>query len=153
MYPIFAMWIRSHKDLPLRIYETVSSFRYETKHTRPLIRDREISFWYEIHTAHTTKEESEEELKEHMRINDLIWDALAIPNLKVDKPQWEVFPGAVGAIEYYAYCKNLEDLRDAIYSNEKSFIDGYTVRAQNCMMNRYLYDNRRVLSAFILSAV
>lgn len=117
MYPIFAMWIRSHKDLPLRIYETVSSFRYETKHTRPLIRDREITFWYEIHTAHTTKEESEEELKEHMRINDLIWDALAIPNIKVDKPQWEIFPGAIGAIEYYNIMPNGRMLENGSCNN------------------------------------
>ncbi|NVM52196.1 MAG: proline--tRNA ligase [Candidatus Helarchaeota archaeon] len=117
MYPIFTMWIRSYKDLPLRIYETVSSFRYETKHTRPLIRDREITFWYEIHTAHTTKEESEKELKEHMRINDLIWDALAIPNIKVEKPQWEVFPGAIGAIEYYNIMPNGRMLENGSCNN------------------------------------
>lgn len=117
MYPIFAKWIRSYKDLPIRIYETVSSFRYETKHTRPLIRDREITFWYEIHTAHTSKEESEEELREHMRINDIIWDRLAIPNLKVEKPQWEVFPGAVGAIEYYNIMPNGRMLENGSCNN------------------------------------
>lgn len=117
MYPIFAMWIRSYKDLPLRIYETVSSFRYETKHTRPLIRDREITFWYEIHTAHTTKEESEAELKEHIRINELIWQALAIPSIKVEKPQWEVFPGAVGAIEYYNIMPNGRMLENGSCNN------------------------------------
>ncbi len=117
MYPIFAMWIRSYKDLPLRIYETVSSFRYETKHTRPLIRDREITFWYEIHTVHATKEESEEELKEHMRINDKIWEALAIPPIKVEKPQWEVFPGAIGAIEYYNIMPNGRMLENGSCNN------------------------------------
>ncbi|MFX1513480.1 MAG: proline--tRNA ligase [Promethearchaeota archaeon] len=101
MYPLFKLWIRSHTDLPLRIYETVSSFRYETKHTRSLIRDREIAFWYEIHTAHATKEESVQEVEEHLRLNDIIWDHLAVPALKVKKPQWECFPGAEGAIEYY----------------------------------------------------
>ncbi|MHA1264483.1 MAG: proline--tRNA ligase [Candidatus Helarchaeota archaeon] len=117
MYPMFKMWIRSHKDLPLRIYETVSSFRYETKHTRPLIRDREITFWYEIHTAHSTKEESEEELKEHMRLNDLIWNALAIPTIKVEKPAWEIFPGAVGAIEYYNIMPNGRMLENGSCNN------------------------------------
>ncbi|MFX1295708.1 MAG: proline--tRNA ligase [Promethearchaeota archaeon] len=117
MYPIFAMWIRSYKDLPLRIYETVSSFRYETKHTRPLIRDREITFWYEIHTAHTTKQESEEELNEHIRINDEIWKDLAIPNIKVEKPQWEVFPGAIGAIEYYNIMPNGRMLENGSCNN------------------------------------
>ena len=102
MYPMFSLWIRSYSDLPLRIYETVSSFRYETKMTRPLIRDREITMWYEIHTAHATKEEADREIEEAVRINDVIWKKLAIPTIKVEKPQWECFPGAVGAIEYYS---------------------------------------------------
>jgi prolyl-tRNA synthetase len=102
MYPMFKLWIRSYKDLPIRIYETVSSFRYETKHTRPLIRDREITVWHEIHTAHATREESEEELKNHMRIWDEIWNELCLTPLKVEKPIWECFPGALGAVEYYS---------------------------------------------------
>lgn len=117
MYPIFAKWIRSYKDLPLRIYETVSSFRYETKHTRPLIRDREITFWYEIHTAHETREESEAELKEHIRINEEIWKTLALPSIKVIKPQWEVFPGAVGAVEFYNIMPNGRMLENGSCNN------------------------------------
>jgi prolyl-tRNA synthetase len=117
MYPIFAMWIRSKKDLPLRIYETVSSFRFETKHTRTLIRDREITCWYEIHTAHATREESEEELKEHIRMNEQIWKTLALPSIKLEKPQWEVFPGAVGAIEFYNIMPNGRMLENGSCNN------------------------------------
>ncbi|MEM2121774.1 MAG: proline--tRNA ligase [Candidatus Woesearchaeota archaeon] len=102
MYPMFKLWIRSYKDLPLKIYETVSSFRYETKHTRPLIRDREITVWHEIHTAHSTREESIEELNNHMRIWDELWKELCLTPLKVEKPIWECFPGALGAVEYYS---------------------------------------------------
>ncbi|MGB9748864.1 MAG: aminoacyl--tRNA ligase-related protein [Candidatus Woesearchaeota archaeon] len=102
MYPMFKLWIRSYNDLPIRIYETVSSFRYETKHTRPLIRDREITVWHEIHTAHATMEEASEELKIHMKIWDEIWNELCLTPLKVEKPIWECFPGALGAVEYYS---------------------------------------------------
>jgi prolyl-tRNA synthetase len=101
MYPMFSLWIRSKKDLPFRIYETVSSFRYETRHTRPLIRDREITVWHEIHTAHATKEEAEEEAEAHVKLYDMIWKKCCLAPLRVNKPRWEVFPGAVGAIEYY----------------------------------------------------
>ena len=102
MYPMFSIWIRSSNNLPFRIYETVSSFRYETSHTRPLIRDREITVWHEIHTAHESKEDAEDEAKKHEGFYDEIWEFLALPSIKVRKPQWEVFPGAVGAIEYYS---------------------------------------------------
>jgi prolyl-tRNA synthetase len=101
MYPMFSIWIRSYNDLPFRIYENVSSFRYETKHTRPMIRDREITLWHEIHTAHATKSDAEKEVKLHVKLYDMIWEKCALYPLRVNKPKWEIFPGAVGAIEYY----------------------------------------------------
>lgn len=101
MYPMFSLWIRSHRDLPLRIYETVSSFRSETKQTRGLIRDREITVWHEIHTAHATREEAEKESMLHEKLYDALWEKCALYPLKVAKPKWEIFPGAVGAVEYY----------------------------------------------------
>lgn len=101
IYPMYKLWIRTFSDLPLRMYQTSSSFRYESKSTRPLIRDREITIWHEIHTAHATKEEAEKEAELHMKLWGELWDKLALPIWKVRKPQWECFAGAVGAVEYY----------------------------------------------------
>ncbi|MDP6642394.1 MAG: His/Gly/Thr/Pro-type tRNA ligase C-terminal domain-containing protein [Candidatus Nanoarchaeia archaeon] len=106
MYPMFALWTRAYTDLPLRIYETVSSFRYETKHTRPLVRDREITVWFEIHTAHSTREEAEKEGGLHQKFYDLIWKKIAVPRIRVEKPEWECFPGAIGAVEDYTIMPN-----------------------------------------------
>ena len=117
MYPMFNMWIRSWKDLPLKIYETVSSFRYETGHTRPIIRDREITVWYEIHTAHATKEESEAEIEKHMEMIDKLWEFAAVVPLKVWKPEWECFPGAVGAVEYYSIMPNGKAMENGSFNN------------------------------------
>ncbi|MCI4316939.1 MAG: proline--tRNA ligase, partial [Thermoplasmata archaeon] len=50
MYPVFALWVRSHRDLPLNVYQIVNTFRYETKTTRPFLRVREIHF-FEEHTC------------------------------------------------------------------------------------------------------
>ncbi len=50
MYPVFALWVRSHQDLPLNVYQIVNTFRYETKTTRPFLRVREIHF-FEEHTC------------------------------------------------------------------------------------------------------
>ena len=117
MYPMFSLWIRGLTDLPLRIYETVFSYRYETKQTRPLIRDREIGPWYEIHTAHATKKEAEEEIKTHKKINDKIWEFLAVQPLIVKKPEWECFPGAEGALEYYNLMPNGKVLENGSLNN------------------------------------
>lgn len=117
MYPMFALWIRGLKDLPLRIYENVFSYRYETKQTRPLIRDREIGPWYEIHTAHATKEQAEEEIKLAKIINDKIWEFIAIEPLIVKKPKWECFPGAEGALEYYTLMPNGKVMENGSLNN------------------------------------
>lgn len=117
MYPMFSLWIRGLKDLPLRIYETVFSYRYETKQTRPLIRDREIGPWYEIHTAHSTKEEAEQEIKLAVEMNDIIWEKIAVQPLLVKKPKWEVFPGAEGALEYYTLMPNGKVLENGSLNN------------------------------------
>jgi len=117
MYPMFSLWIRSYKDLPLKIYETVSSFRYETKHTRPLIRDREITVWHEIHCAFANKKEAEDEVKLHIEIYDELWRRLCIAPIKVVKPPWEIFPGAIGAIEYYSYLPNGKVMENGSINN------------------------------------
>jgi len=94
IYPMFKLWIRSHADLPLKIYQIVNTFRYETKHTRPLIRLREISSFKEAHTAHATWEEAAEQVEEALRIYAKFYQNLAIPFLFVKRPSWDKFPGS-----------------------------------------------------------
>ena len=101
MYPMFSLWVRSHRDLPLRIYETVSSFRNETKSTKTFVRDVEIGPWYEIHTCHATAKEAEDEIKLAIKMNEEIFSDLAVASIKVRKPPADCFPGSVGAIEFY----------------------------------------------------
>jgi len=94
MYPMFSLWVRSHIDLPMKFYQVVNTFRYETKHTRPLIRIREITTFKEAHTVHTSKEESDEQVREAIKIYKEFFDILAIPYLLSKRPVWDKFPGA-----------------------------------------------------------
>ena len=94
MYPIFSLWVRSHTDLPMRFYQIVNTFRYETKHTRPLIRVREITTFKEAHTVHATEEECEEEVQNAVEIYKNFFDILGIPYIISKRPQWDKFPGA-----------------------------------------------------------
>lgn len=100
MYPIFKLWIRSHADLPLRTYQIVNTFRYETKHTRPLIRMREITSFKEAHTAHATFEDAEEQVKKAISLYKEFYDFLALPYLIIRRPEWDKFPGAVYSIAF-----------------------------------------------------
>ncbi len=94
MYPMFALWVRNHSDLPFRFYQIVNTFRYETKHTRPLIRVREITTFKEAHTVHATHEECEEQVEKAVQIYSEFFDTLGIPYTITKRPQWDKFPGA-----------------------------------------------------------
>lgn len=94
MYTIFSLWIRSHKDLPLKTFQIVNVFRYETKQTRSFIRMREFHF-YEAHTCHATYEDAERQIKEDFEMWDKIAKKLAIPYILIMRPDWDKFPGAV----------------------------------------------------------
>ena len=93
MYPVFSLWIRSHADLPLRIYQIVNTFRYETKQTRAFIRVREMQF-IEGHTCHATFEEAEAQIAEDIDIMRCIAADLCIPFRVIKRIEWDKFPGA-----------------------------------------------------------
>ncbi len=94
IYPMYKVWVRSHADLPIKIYQIVNTFRYETKHTRPLIRLREITSFKEAHTVHATWEEAAEQVEEATRIYQEFYRRLAIPTIVSKRPEWDKFPGA-----------------------------------------------------------
>ncbi|MDI6859215.1 MAG: proline--tRNA ligase [Methanocellales archaeon] len=94
IYPMLQLWIRSHVDLPLKIYQIVNTFRYETKHTRPLIRVREITSFKEAHTVHATWAEAEEQVKAALKLYSEFFRRLAIPHVITKRPDWDKFPGA-----------------------------------------------------------
>ena len=100
IYPMFALWIRSHADLPLKVYQVVNIFRYETKMTKPLIRLREVTTFKEAHTAHATSEEAEAQVKAAVEIYRRFFDELAIPYVITKRPSWDTFAGAVYSIAF-----------------------------------------------------
>jgi prolyl-tRNA synthetase len=94
IYPMYALWIRSHADLPIKYYQIVNTFRYETKQTRPLIRLREITSFKEAHTVHATWEEANDQVEEAIRLYQEFYDGLCISTLVSKRPDWDKFPGA-----------------------------------------------------------
>jgi len=93
MYTLFPLWIRSHADLPLKTYQIVNTFRYETKQTRSFIRVREIHF-FEAHTAHRDEDCATKQIEEDLEIVSRIMKKLALPTIISRRPVWDTFPGA-----------------------------------------------------------
>ena len=93
MYPIFALWVRSHSDLPLKTYQIVNTFRYETKQTRAFIRVREIHF-FESHTCHIDEDDAQKQVEEDFVILERLNKHLRLPYFLLKRTDWDKFPGA-----------------------------------------------------------
>jgi len=93
MYPIFSLWVRSHADLPLKTYQIVNTFRYETKQTRAFIRVREIHF-FESHTCHADFDDAERQVQEDYDILAKLAKRWCIPYKLLKRTNWDKFPGA-----------------------------------------------------------
>ena len=93
MYPIFALWVRSHRDLPLNVYQIVNTFRYETKTTRPFLRVREIHF-FEEHTCQANEAHATARVESNLAAFRKMADAFCLPYLPIRRPEWDKFPGA-----------------------------------------------------------
>ncbi len=94
IYPMYSLWVRSHADLPLKLYQIVNTFRYETKHTRPLIRLREITSFKEAHTVHATWDDAKKQVEDAISLYREFYDRLCVPVIISRRPEWDKFPGA-----------------------------------------------------------
>jgi prolyl-tRNA synthetase len=91
--PMEHLWIRSFTDLPLKLYQIVTVFRFETKATRPILRMREFDF-KEAHTAHATEDEAETEVREEIDNYRKIFNTLCVAYRVSRRPEWDKFAGA-----------------------------------------------------------
>lgn len=102
VHHMFAKWIKSYRDLPLKINQWANVVRWE-KRPRAFLRTTEF-FWQEGHTAHATRKEAMEQtlqmLEEYVT---LAQDYLAIPVIKGRKSKSEQFAGAEATYTYEAF--------------------------------------------------
>ncbi|MBM4400487.1 MAG: proline--tRNA ligase, partial [Crenarchaeota archaeon] len=95
IYATYAKWIRSWRDLPIKLNQWCNIVRWETKATKPFLRTREF-LWQEGHTAHATKEDADKEVMEILNeYRDIMENYLAIPVLVGVKTESEKFAGAL----------------------------------------------------------
>ena len=94
MYDAYSKWIKSYRDLPLKLNQWSNVVRWEFKHPTPFLRNREF-LWQEGHTAFATYEEAEEDvyasLEDYRKTYE---DLLALPVTLGRKSRGETFAGA-----------------------------------------------------------
>ena len=95
MYDSYAKWIRSWRDLPLRINQWCNVLRWEVKQTKLFLRTREF-LWQEGHCVYRTKEECDREVRLFLdEYKNLVEELLAIPVIAGMKTDAEKFAGAL----------------------------------------------------------
>ncbi|MEM4268002.1 MAG: proline--tRNA ligase [Candidatus Woesearchaeota archaeon] len=95
IYDSYAKWIRSWRDLPLRINQWCNIVRWEVKDVKLFLRSREF-LWQEGHCVYESEEECHKEtllfLEEYRRVAE---ELLAIPVITGQKTEKERFAGAL----------------------------------------------------------
>jgi prolyl-tRNA synthetase len=127
MYPIFSLWIRSHADLPLKTFQIVNTFRYETKQTRAFIRVREIHF-FEAHTCHKDFGDAEKQIEEDKLIAKNLFGKLALPYMLSKRPDWDKFAGAFYTISIDVLMPSMRTLQlGSIHQYRDNFSKPYEI--------------------------
>jgi len=94
-YTLYSKWIKSWRDLPLKMNFWNTALRAEIKATKPFLRTSEF-LWQEGHTVHTTEEEAQKEVFKILEIyKNTVEEELAIPVVIGKKSEKEKFVGAV----------------------------------------------------------
>ncbi|KAA1138165.1 hypothetical protein PGTUg99_010950 [Puccinia graminis f. sp. tritici] len=95
MYPYYAKWIQSYRDLPLKLNQWNSVVRWEFKNPQPFIRTREF-LWQEGHTAHLHREEADLEVRQILDLYRGVYEELlAVPVTPGVKSEKEKFAGGL----------------------------------------------------------
>ena len=93
-YESYAKWIKSWRDLPLKLNFWNSVLRAEIKDTKPFIRTSEF-LWQEGHTVHETKDDATQQVEFMLELyKKFVNEYLALPILTGKKSDKEKFVGA-----------------------------------------------------------
>ena len=154
MYPMFSLWVRSHADLPLKTYQIVNTFRYETKQTRAFIRVREIHF-FESHTCHVDFEDAERQVKEDYDILSKLAEKWCIPYKLLKRTDWDKFPGAFYTVGVDTLLPSGRSLQlGSIHEYKENFSRPYEIKYEDEKgEHRYVHQTTFGMSERLVGAI
>lgn len=128
IYPIFAKWIHSYRDLPLKVNQWANVVRWEMR-TRPFLRTLEF-LWQEGHTAHVDKADADKMVNDALQMYvDFDREVLALPVIRGKKPDHEKFAGAYYTLTTEALAKDGKAIQAGTSHNlGQGFSEAYDVK-------------------------
>src|SRR5205814_517242 len=125
IYSMFAKWVQSYRDLPIKINQWANVVRWEMR-TRLFLRTTEF-LWQEGHTAHATEAEAREETLKMLHVYaDFAEQYMAMPVIRGEKTAGERFPGAVQTLAIEAFMQD----RKALQAGTSHFLGQNFAKAQ-----------------------
>jgi len=155
MYESYSKWIRSHRDLPLKLNQWNNVLRWEFKHPIPFLRTREF-LWNEGHTVYATKKEAEAEKDQIMGVyKDVCENFLALPSLMGRKTEKEKFAGAEYTISMEFYMPNGKAIQGPDFHYDgQTFAKAYDIKfLDKDGKKQYVYQNTFAISTRMLGVM
>ncbi len=155
MYPSYSKWIRSYRDLPLKLNQWNNVVRWEFKHPVPFLRTREF-LWNEGHTVYATQEQAEKEKDEIIGIyKDICENFLALPSLIGKKSEKEKFAGAEYTISLEFYMPNGKAIQGPDFHHDgQKFAKAYDIKfLDEDGKLQYVYQNTFAITTRMLGVM
>src|SRR3989338_11568605 len=152
MYESYRNWIRSWRDLPLKLNQWNNVVRWEFKHPIPFLRTREF-LWNEGHTVYASKEEAEKEKDEIIKVyGEVCEDFLALPSLIGKKSDKEKFAGAEYTVSMEFYLPNGKAIQGPDFHYDgQNFSKAYDIKFLNeSGKEEYAYQNTFAITTRML---
>lgn len=107
-----AKWVRSYRDLPLKLNQWANVMRWEMR-PRMFLRSAEF-LWQEGHCAHATEQEAQMEARRMLEVyQDAAENMMGVPVIPGEKTADERFPGAVDTLTIEAMMQDGKALQYA----------------------------------------
>src|SRR3989344_2151912 len=155
MYESYSKWIRSWRDLPLKLNQWNNVVRWEFKHPVPFLRTREF-LWNEGHTVYADKNEAVAEEKDIIGIyKEICEEYLALPSLIGRKSEKEKFAGAEYTVSMEFYMPNGKCTQGPDFHHDgQNFAKAYGIKFLNKQgKEEYAYQNTFAISTRMLGVM
>ena len=155
MYDSYSKWIRSHKDLPLKLNQWNNVVRWEFKHPVPFLRGREF-LWNEGHNAYSNPEELNEDKEKILNIYyNFLKDYMALASFIGKKTNKEKFAGAVATYSIELLLPNGRAIQGPDYHDDgQNFAKAYNIKfLDENSKEDYVYQSTYAISTRMLGVM
>jgi len=155
MYASYSKWIRSWRDLPLRLNQWNNVVRWEFNNPVPFFRTREF-LWNEMHTVFSSEKEAIEHGKNVMKIYEKITkDLMALPGIYGRKTENEKFAGAVFSEKMHHVLPNGRVIEGACFHYDgQNFAKAYGIKFKDKNEeDKFVFQNTHAITTRMLGTM